>query len=296
VHEVGTPADGARAIAVTDDSAAWVVLGAVGAIVRFVPGQEPRRFDLGSQPAALHSVAPATRDSVWVTDRGSNRILRLDESGIAFSVDVPTPRAGPAGIVGLDDGSAWFIEEDADALGRIDILGRITEFATGADGGQPSSIASDGISVWFGLPGAAAIAYARGGDSQPRLVQLDDPLAAPVDLSVGDDGRLWFADHARRLLGRLDRRGAVEEFTLPVDFRPIRVSSEGAGGCWFTVEAAGSIGHVDEAGRVTTVPIPGGRGLPVAIAVSRSREVWVALDSGTLVQLVDPGKAPAGIQ
>jgi virginiamycin B lyase len=296
-HEVARASDGVRALAVTADSAAWCVLEAAGAVVRCAPDGTLSRFDLGSGAAGPHSVAPATRDSVWVTDRAANRILRLDGSGVGWSVTAPTPDAGLGAVVGLDDGSAWFIEERSDALGRIDILGRVTEFDTGATGGEPSSIASDGTSVWFGLPGAGAVAFARGGDSQPRLLTFDDPLAAPVDLSVGDDGWLWFADRDRHLIGRLDRSGHVTEFVLPTDLsRPTRVAADGSGGCWFTTDGAARIGRVDRDGLFTSTSIPGARGLPIAVAVAPSLDVWVALHSGVLVQIHDPGSLAADIQ
>ena len=249
----------------------------------------------GVQTCAL-PISAATNDSVWVTDRGTDRILRLDPSGVVWSTRAPTPDAGLAGIVGQDDGSAWFVEERADAIGRIDILGRVTEFAPGAVGGEPSSIASDGTSVWFALPGARAIAYARGGDSQPGLVRFDDPLAAPTDVSVGDDGCLWFADPARRVIGRLARSGTVDEFVPSEDLRPTRVSADHRGGCWFTVQHRASIARVDADGRIATIDIPGDRGVPVAIAAAPSGGVWLALDSGHLVRFRDPGDRADGIQ
>ena len=294
-HDVGASPDGVSAVAMTADSALWCVDGFAAVVLRRSADGDVRRFELGEATSEPRSVAAATRDSVWVTDRGTGRILRLDPSGVVWSTTAPTPDAGLAGIVGLDDGSAWFVEERADAIGRIDILGRVTEFAPGAVGGEPSSIASDGTSVWFGLPGAGAIAYARGGDSQPGLVRFDDPLAAPTDLSVGDDG-LWFADPARRVVGRLGRSGEVDEFAAADGLRPTRVSADPRGGCWFTMQHRSSIGHVDGDGRIATIEIPGDRGIPTAIAVSPSGDVWLALDSGDLVRFLDPENPADGIQ
>ncbi|MDN4638902.1 hypothetical protein QCD70_01470 [Agreia sp. PsM10] len=294
-HDVGASPGGARALAITADSAVWCVDGSAAVLRRSVDG-ELSRFDLGQATAEPRSVAAATRDSVWVTDRGTDRILRLDPSGVVWSTRAPTAHAGLAGIVGLDDGSAWFVEERADAIGRVDILGRVTEFAPGAVGGEPSSIASDGTSVWFGLPGARAIAYARGGDSQPGLVRFDDPLAAPTDVSVGDDGCLWFADPGRGVIGRLDRGGEVTEFALAEGLRPIRVGADPRGGCWFTMLHRASIGRVDGDGRIATVDIPGDRGAPVAMASASSGDLWLALERGDLARFADPGDPADGIQ
>lgn len=295
-HDVGASPGGVRALAITDDSAVWCVDGSAAVVMRRSSDGELSRFALGEATAEPRSVSAATRDSVWVTDRGTDRILRLDPSGVVWSTRAPTPDAGLGDIVGLDDGSAWFVEDRADAIGRVDILGRVTEFAPGAVGGEPYSIASDGTSVWFGLPGAHAIAYARGGDSQPGLVRFDDPLAAPTDVSVGDDGCLWFADPGRRVIGRLARGGAVDEFVPAEGLRPTRVGADSRGGCWFTIQQRASIGRVVGDGRITTIDIPGDRGIPVAIAAAPSGDVWLALDSGDLVRYADPGDPADGIQ
>ncbi|KJC65536.1 hypothetical protein [Agreia bicolorata] len=296
IHRVAAPADGLRDLEVTSDGAVWCALAATGVVVRVAPDGEQRRIALGGETAEAHSIAAATHDSVWVTDRASDRILRLDSTGVVWSATV-TFGAAPAGIVGQHDGSAWFVEERADAVGHVDILGRVTEFDTGVPGGEPASIASNGSSVWFALPGAGAIAHARGGDSLPSLVEFDDTSAAPTSVSIGDDGCLWFADPARRVVGRVGRSGAITEFVLPEPlWRPVRVASDAADGCWFTIDGVDAIGHVDGEGRAAMIAVPGERGAPVAIALSAVGELWVALDSGDLLYIADPGSLAADIQ
>jgi streptogramin lyase len=50
---------------------------------------------------------------------------------------LPTPGAGPVGIVAGPDGSVWFTEADADAIGRRTASGRIQEFPIGAFHAEP---------------------------------------------------------------------------------------------------------------------------------------------------------------
>jgi virginiamycin B lyase len=295
-HEIADSPGGARSLAVTLDGSVWCVQGAAGVVVRIAPDGGQTRIRLGAGAADPHSVAAATRDSVWVTDRASGRILRLESSGVVWSAEAPTTDAGLAGIVGLDDGSAWFAEEKADALGHVDILGRVSEFDTGVPGGGPASLASDGSSVWFALPGAGAIAHVRGGDSLPGLVGFDDPRAAPRDVAVGDDGCLWFADPARRLIGRVARNRSVAEFPLSEEAaRPTNVAADGIGGCWFTMSGAAELGRVDDTGRVTTIPLPSELGAVAAIAVAPAGGVWLAVESGVL-EIGHRGSLAADIQ
>lgn len=297
VHSVDGSEAGARDLVVTDDGAVWCVFAAVGIVVRVAPDGRQQRIALGGEPSEPHSVAAATRDSVWVTDRASDRILRLDSSGVVFSAAV-TPGAAPAGIVGQHDGSAWFVEERADAVGHVDILGRVSEFDTGVPGGAPASIASNGSSLWFALPGAGLLAHARGGDSLPSLVEFDNPAAAPATVSIGDDGCVWFADPARRVVGRISRGGVVIEFVLPErEWRPVRVASDATDGCWFTVDGVEAIARLDGEGRSAMIAVPvSDGGVPTSIALSRDGELWVALESGELLQIPDPESLTADIQ
>ncbi len=63
---------------------------------------------------------------------------------------LPTPNAGPDGIILGPDGNVWFSESEVSRIGRITPDGRITEFADGiTPGAKPLSISVRDGALWF---------------------------------------------------------------------------------------------------------------------------------------------------
>ena len=299
-HVIAEGAEGPYAVAVTPDGAVWCTLIRGAAVVRLVPGggvgdaagARVSRLPLGegAEPAQL---AVADDSSVWVTDSAGNRVLLLgvDAAGepvIRLELAVPTPDAQPFGITTQSDGTAWFTELGRDALGRIDILGAVTEFPAGVEGGMVSMIASSGESLWFTANQANAIGYIRGGDSAVQLFELPTPHAGPVGITVGDDGAAWFVSILAGSVGRVDRAGRFTEYPLPFsESKPHAICVDPAGGFWFTLWGSNQLGHIGlDGGAIELIDLPAEQSEPHGLAVAPDGAVWVAMESGALVRVV----------
>ena len=104
--------------------------------------------------------------AVWFT-RGDGRIGRVDPSGTASSVPVPTPTGWPYGLCAGPDSALWYTLLSADRIGRLTLDGTIDEFPL-TGGGMPSMITAgpDGA-LWFTLN--------RGGFNWSSQHQLVEP-------------------------------------------------------------------------------------------------------------------------
>jgi len=294
-HPVGEPGEGPYGVAVTRDGAVWFTLVHGGRVGRRDPDGTVAYASLGdaSQPSQL---AAATESSVWVTDTTGNRLVHLgagtasgagSATGIVElgSVSVPTPGAQPFGVVALDDGTAWFTELGADALGRIDILGRVDEFPVGREGSFVSMIAASGDSLWFTLNAAGAVGHVRGGDSAIAFTELPRIPSGPVGIAVGEDGAVWVAEILADAVARIPRRGELTEFAFDPGAKPHAVAADPAGGVWVTLWGANQVAHVSDDGTIVSHDLPTPDSEPHGLAVTPDGTLWIALETGALAQL-----------
>lgn len=281
---VGEPGDGIVDVAAPDDGAVWLTLTERGRVMRREADGTMTVLDLGAgaRPAG---VAAATETGVWVVDRTGDRLLHLGfapravrEIAVLGEIHVPTPGAFPLGVVGLPDGTAWFTEPFAGALGRIDILGRVEEFPAGAG---PAEIATSGDSLWFTLQGVPAIGHVRGGDAAVALTALPEG-SAPFGVTVADDGTVWAALHGGDALARLDRHGELTLVPLPAGSEPYGVVAAPSG-VWATLSGADALAHVDAEGAVTIHPLPEGAVRPRGVTVDARGRVWAGAEGHLLV-------------
>ncbi len=313
-HVIAREGEGPYAVAATDDGAVWCTLVHAGAVVRFDPGTgavarldlepagagrahpEPQEHPRHGHPAAgaqPSQLAAADESSVWVTDTTGNRVLLLgvDASGtpvVKLEVAVPTADAQPFGIAAMHDGTVWFTELGQDALGRIDILGQVTEFPAGTHEGFVSMIAASGDSLWFTANQTGAIGYIRGGDAAVQLFPIPTPHAGPVGITVGDDGAAWFCEIHAGAIGRVDRAGRFSEHPLPwSESKPHAICRDGqaGGGLWATLWGSNQLAHIALDGAIDVVDLPGGQSEPHGLAVAADGTVWVAMESGALCSL-----------
>lgn len=287
-HPVGEPGEGPYSVAVTDDGGVWFTLVHGARVGRLEPGGAVRYLALGegAQPSV---VTAATASTVWVSDGAGDRLLHLghgaDTLSVVGEVAVPTVGAQPFGVVSLDDGTAWFTELGGDALGRVDILGRVDEFPLGREGAMASMIAASGDSLWFTMNAAGAVGHVRGGDAAIAVTELPRQPSGPVGIAVASDGAVWVAQILGDALARIARDGTVSEVGLPGGAKPHAVTADGEGGIWATLWGTDQVAYVSTDGKLTLHDLPDGESEPHGIAVAPDGSVWVAMESGILAQL-----------
>ena len=87
---------------------------------------------------------------MWFAQKSANKIGRITMRGEISEFALPTPNAGPDGMMLGPDGNVWFSETEVSRIGRITPDGRITEFADGiTPGAKPLSIAVRDGALWF---------------------------------------------------------------------------------------------------------------------------------------------------
>jgi virginiamycin B lyase len=212
-------------------------LEASGALTRY-------RFPDGRTPGSL---AVARDGSVWVTTAGP-AIAHLTRDGHLVGHAIPrfephriggTGNASPAALTAGPDGAIWFLDMDADIVGRVTGDGKITQYP---------------------LPDRARMHI------------------NPEDMVVGPDGALWFSETLKMRIGRIDpKTSAITEFPIPdgpngIGAASLTVGSDGA--LWF--DGGGpALGRMTTKGQVRIEPLPWqGQYRPNSITAGPDGRLW----------------------
>lgn len=167
----------------------------------------------------------------------------------------------------------------ADATGTV-----ITEFDAGFNpGAQPEDLVAgpDG-NFWFTdrnqfypePPAPPAIGRITPSGEITEFSEGLDPDGRPVDITVGPDGNLWFADARAPAIGRITPSGQIIEYTsgLPSSTAPREIISGPDGNLWFSAGGGSpGIGWVTVDGAITRLALPG---TPGALVVGPDNNVW----------------------
>jgi len=202
---------------------------------------------------------------------------------------LPTTSDPPEGITTGPDGNLWFLEGDADGVGRITPMGTLTEFsvpsAPGGYTGTGAIITGPDGNLWFTESLAKKI-----GRITPTGKVTEFALginAYPEVITVGPDGNLWFTlGLSVGIIGRLTPDG---QFT---DFRVNNLLGGGItagpdGNLWFTED--GGVGKITPQGTITEFPLPTSSMPGAAITVGPDGNLWFT-EEGKIGRITPTGK------
>jgi virginiamycin B lyase len=188
---LGTPAARLGRLAVAPDGTVWFAEETGYSITSLKNGVVTRHvFD--SPRGGPYGVSVAPDGAVWATLQSGDQLLRIGPDGGVQAFDIPRAAAVPSDIAVGADGTVWFIEFRADAIGRYkDEV--FTEFPVGARSAALSglAIAPDG-GVWFGLLRKGQLGRLRNGRIDKFALPHDH--ARPYTLAFDQAGNLWYAD------------------------------------------------------------------------------------------------------
>ncbi|MGG6242097.1 hypothetical protein ACQ4N7_26055 [Nodosilinea sp. AN01ver1] len=217
-------------IAIDDRSAIYLADGGNQRVVRATPfaasgapppTATPPRHELTWLPRTelphLHQPGYVHLDGqgrLWVSDSGNNRVVAYERQGDGWrSVRVLSGLNGPVGIATSPTGEVFVVESGANQVSQFDPTGDTAASTT------PGFNAPQGIA--YQLRGAGPVLYVadRGSSQVMRLgadgtpTPLDtagNALAAPSDLTVDSQGRLYVLDEGNRQILRFDAEDAFD--------------------------------------------------------------------------------------
>jgi streptogramin lyase len=282
-----TPAgmsDTALAIAGGADGNLWFgMLG--GQIGKISPAGNVTLFPIGDTGTGTMGMARGPDGNLWFLEGGAftiENVDRITSAGVVTQFPIP-PVSGSnllgneitpsAGITTGADGNLWFAVTDYQQC-SLDTCGQII--------GSIGRMTTAGVVTEYPLP-------ANG--------------AAPIGITAGPDGNVWFteiqistlAPYSRSggKIGRITPTGAITEFSIPTaDSRPSGITTGPDGNLWFTENQANQIASITPAGVVTEFAIPTPNSGPVGIAAGADGNIWFAESSANNIGKLTLSSAP----
>lgn len=113
-----------------DGETIWFTGKRTSTVGRINPDRSVEHFPLQTLSALPIFLSAGPDNSIWGTELFGSSILHITESGVLNEYTIPTANSRPIGIIPDPNGKyMWFTEEAGVKVGRIDMAGKITEFA-----------------------------------------------------------------------------------------------------------------------------------------------------------------------
>ena len=237
------------------------------------------------------------RNILWFTDARTNSIAKLDvASGKIELVEIPTPKAGPMGIVlSPDSKSIWFAEIIANKIGKLEVeSNKIDEYFTGEETGPTFlTFDNDGM-LWATMSYSNSVLRVQTGllgsiiSSGMSSMTLPKPdRFSPFGIAVvasNETQKIFVSDHSSSRIISSDANSNFQSYTSywtsPSKIYPItlpsQIVSDKSGNIYFPQHGGNRISKIDREGVMTEYDIPTGP-LSTAVFIATSEDgkrIW----------------------
>jgi len=231
------------------------IVPSTGKITKYYLANQSDPWDLVCGPMDL-VYGPSNSSFIWFVQRTGNKIGRLNpRTGESAAWVVPTSGSTPLGIAihryrnnSVLNNTLFFTEYDGNRIGALRLIGTQWMFKE------------------FVIP---------------------THNSRPVDITVDNEGYVWFTEFATDRIGRLNSTdGTFTEYPVLEGSRPWGITSDSRGFIWFTMSEARKIAKLDpRSGLCESFEVPIPRSKPRNIRVDSWGSVWFTeYDAGKIVK------------
>lgn len=246
----------------------------------------PPRPDKGDR--LLHDPHFDQEGNVWYTDRGGDRIGKLDpRTGSFKDYVIPDPKAFPHGLTVDAEGYPWWVGNID--IGRIDpSSGKMDIYAIDSTGRREfhghTVVVDSKKNVWFTNILENKLGKWDFETKKITLWEAPSPNAYPYGLVVDKNDKLWMAEWIRCKFTKFDP--VTEKFTefsplnTPCVLKRLRIDSQGMIWYAYGMFGAGKLGRLDpNTGKMVEYTLPMPFATPYDISPDREGNMWIGDDS-----------------
>jgi streptogramin lyase len=276
-YPVPTAGSAPSRIVAGPDGNLWFTEFDAGQVGRFDPVSETfDEFPVGSGTSSGPAAITAGGGELYVGLQGDNGFAVVDTDGTQVEAHELSFSSVPAGLL-FHAGSLYVAQAADDRVTLVERAASPFEELQLPDGESPGSLAigADG-NVWY--TGQQHIGRVTPtGDVTRFAIPTAD--SAPLVITAGPDGHLWFTESAVDQIGRVATDGTITEFALPDGAAPEGITAGPDGNLWITggtdqVRVMGTDGAVRD---TYTTPTPNSD--PSDITVGPDGRLWLSAPS-----------------
>jgi virginiamycin B lyase len=195
---------------------------------------------------------------------------------------------GATSITRGPDGSMWFLETNADRIGKISPAGKITEVDVDQVGDSGLAAGQDGA-AWFGSGPASIARLSPGGGTTEYKVPIFSGSPLLESIHASPDGGIWFVDLDTTKIVHLGADGIFHPFQVPTkDFVQIQITVDKAGNVWFTGMNDDTISFMTPSGDITQYRTPTADSGPIEPTTGPDGSVWFYEDKADQLGRIVP--------
>ncbi len=233
---------------------------------------------------------------------GATLTARAADASVPLFTD--SGLSAPGSISAGSDGALWFLNSNANAIGRITTTGTFSYFTDpGHTLGAGHMTAGPDGAMWFTNLDAS---IGRIDTTTHAVTNYTDVAVKQAKgITAGPDGALWFTDTGNNSIGRIDPTShAITEYADASVADPTSIATGPDAGLWFTNHGTGTIGRIDPTTHVITKYAASISG-PSSITAGPDGALWFTSDtsanpigrittSGSVQNYVEPGSHVLG--
>lgn len=281
---------------VAPDGSFWYTVQLANKLGRLDPkAGEIKEWTLKTPGSGPHGLVADREGSIWYTGNAKAHIGKLNpKTGQVTEYPMPDPRARDPHTPVFDQrGILWFTVQGGNFVGRLDPkTGTITLKEPPTPKSRPYGIVINSK----GIPFFTQFNTNKVASINPGTMEITEHTlserARPRRLTVTPDDMIYYTDHERGYLGKLDPRNRkVEEWPSPggQKSRPYGIATTPDGMIWYSesgVEPNTIVQFDPKAKSFDKWPIPSGGGVVRHVVATPQGDLYIACSGVNMVGIV----------
>ncbi|MHB8240249.1 MAG: Vgb family protein, partial [Vulcanimicrobiaceae bacterium] len=165
--------------------------------------------------------------------------------------------------------------------GPVSASGTSVTLPSQLDASPPLALSANSAYIFAIVENATVLPTPTPGPGTITEYSIPTAGAAPIGITAGPDGNLWFAEYCGNNIGKITPSGTITEYPVPTAYaNPFDITAGPDGNLWFTEGSGNNIGKIIPSGTITEYPVPTAGAGPYDITTGPDGNLWFTEQNG----------------